>query len=91
MNEFRVTPARQSLGRDLTALESALAAALEAIFATGEHDPQRVATELQNRAVSRPPGTAGGWTVSVLEQELRQINQSLDAAYIDREGVAEKP
>jgi hypothetical protein len=90
VNAFRVTPARQSLGRDITPLESALAEALEAIFATGEHDLQSVATELQDRGVSRPSGTAGAWTVSVLEQELRQINHSLDAAYVDREGVAEK-
>jgi hypothetical protein len=81
VNAFRVTPARQSLGRELTPLETALAEALEAIFSTGQHDLPHAATQLQERRVSRPSGTPGAWTVAVLEQELRLINQSLDAAY----------
>ena len=85
MNIFRVTPARQSLGRDIKPLESALAEALESIFATGQHDSVQVAAELQKRGVARPSGSEGEWTVSILEQELRQINQSLDTAYVGRE------
>lgn len=85
MNTFRVTPARQSLGRDITPLESALAEALEAIFATGQHDSVQVAAELQRRGVVRPSGSQGEWTVPILEHELQQINQSLDAAYVGRQ------
>jgi len=81
VNEFRVTPARQSLGREITALESALAEALEAIFTSGQYDPAHVVTQLQQRGVRRPSGATGEWTVSVLEEELRRINRSLDAAY----------
>ena len=81
VNAFRVIPARQSLGRDLTPLEEALAKALESIFATGQHDLGLVARELQSKGISRPSRAAGAWTVAVLEEELRLINHSLDAAY----------
>ena len=84
LNEFRVTPARQSLGRKITPLESALAEALEAIFSSGPYDPAHVVAELEKRDVRRPSGGTGAWTVSVLEDELREINLSLDAAYQGR-------
>ena len=76
------TLGRQALGRSLTAVESELATALEAIFASGEHDLENVARLLEQKAVKRPSGSAGNWTVEVLGQELARINASLDAAYI---------
>lgn len=88
MNQFCVTPARQSLARQLTPLELELAEALEKIFASGQHAITQVATELQKRGVSRPSGTAGQWSALVLEEELRRINESLDAAYIGQPGNA---
>lgn len=72
--------ARQSLARELTALELELAAALESVFATGEHSIGAVAAQLQQRGVPLPSGS-GGWTAGRLEEELRHINAALDAAY----------
>lgn len=74
--------ARQSLGRSLTEPEVALATALEQIFATGEHDLAQTASKLQQLGVARPSGSSGAWSLQVLEQELRSINQSLDDAYL---------
>jgi recombinase-like protein len=81
VNVFRATPARQSLGRDLTPEEIALAQALEEIFATGQHAPAEVAVELQKRGVVPPSGAQTAWSVLLLEEELHRINSSLDAAY----------
>ncbi len=76
--------ATQSRGRDLSATEQALAAALEAIFSTGTHDFDAVAAALQDRGVARPSGGAGEWSRDVLMTELVAINASLDAAYTAR-------
>jgi hypothetical protein len=73
--------AEQSLSRNLTGLEKALAQALEEVFATGTHDFAAVALALQAKAVARPSGTAGAWTETSLASELTAINASLDAAY----------
>lgn len=78
---------RQALGRSLTAIESELARALEAIFASGEHDLEKVVRLLEQKAVKRPSGSAGGWTVEVLGQELARINASLDEAYAANGGA----
>ena len=78
---------RQALGRSLDAGEEVLADALEAVFRTGCHDFERVATELQARGVPRPSGESGGWTPAVLEAELARINRSLDEAYVKRGSV----
>jgi hypothetical protein len=86
VNPFCVTPARQALARELTPLESELAAGLEKIFAAGQHAIADVVAELQKRGVARPSGATGEWSASVLEQELRGINESLDAAYTGRSG-----
>jgi len=75
--------AHQSRGRPLTEPERGLAAALERIFATGEHDFDKVAEALQRDGVPRPSGAAGAWTAAVLEDELKTINASLDAAYAE--------
>jgi hypothetical protein len=58
-----------------------LAEVLEAIFSSGQYDPAHVVAELEKPDVRRPSGGTGAWTVSVLEDEFRQINRSLDAAY----------
>lgn len=73
----------QSRGRPLTELEQGLATALERIFATGQHDFDEVAQALQRDGVPRPSGASGGWTTAVLEDELKSINASLDAAYAE--------
>src|SRR6185436_13084344 len=71
----------QSLGRPLTDEEQALALALEKAFRSGLHDFSDVAQALEEERVKRPSGDTGPWTAGVLEQELKAINSSLDAAY----------
>jgi len=75
--------ANQSRGRPLTESEQALAVALERIFATGEHDFEGVARALQEQGVRRPSGATDSWTAATLEDELKTINASLDAAYAE--------
>ena len=81
MSDIHSRLAHQSLGRPLSAEERALADALEKIFLTGQHDFDEVARALERDEVKRPSGASGPWTVAVLEQELANINASLDAAY----------
>ena len=78
--------AHQSRGRPLTPAEQALAEALGTIYADGTHDFAAVAAALNERKVARPSGGAGGWTAAVLDQELRDLNASLDEAYA-RHGI----
>jgi len=73
----------QSLGRPLTAEETALAQALEKVFRAGERDFEAVARALDRDGIKRPSGANGPWTAAVLEQELVRINASLDAAYAE--------
>src|SRR6266852_6306602 len=63
--------------------ERALADALEAAFGAGEQDFEEVARALERAGIKRPSGAAGPWTAAVLEQELKDINASLDAAYAE--------
>ena len=74
--------ARQSLMRPLLEDEQNLARALEAIFATGQHELGEVVRRLQAQGVKRPSGAAGAWTLEVLEDELSKINGSLDRLYL---------
>ena len=87
MDRGGVFSARQSLARPLTEDERRLADAMEAIFAGKTHDFELVVQQLNDRAVARPSGASGPWTPSVLEDELRCINQSLDDAYDGRTSV----
>jgi hypothetical protein len=73
----------QSLGRPLTDDEHALALALERAFHSGVSDFSEVARLLEHEHVKRPSGAAGSWTADVIEQELKAINASLDAAYME--------
>jgi hypothetical protein len=73
--------ARQSLARALSDDETALAQALEEIFATGTHDFAAVASALQAKGVARPSGAHAAWTEAALTDELARINSSLDNAY----------
>lgn len=73
----------QSLGRAFTQEERALADALEAVFRSGEQDFEEVARALERDGVKRPSGATGSWTAAALEQELAEINASLDAAYAE--------
>ena len=81
MTDLHARLAHQSRGRPFTELETALATALEKIFRTGEQDFEAVAHALQRDGVKRPSGASEPWTAAALEQELSQINSSLDAAY----------
>jgi hypothetical protein len=74
---------QQSLGRALSEHETAFAAALEAAFAQGQHDPAAVAQALQAANVKRPDGSRAVWTAAALEEALQQLNASLDAAYVE--------
>lgn len=76
----------QALARALTPAETALAAALENIFAAGMHDFAAVAAELQTRAIARPSGSREPWTLATLTSELAAVNAALDAAYA-RDGI----
>ncbi len=53
------------------------------MFRTGEQDFEDVARALERNGVKRPSGASGAWTAAVLEQELAEINASLDAAYAE--------
>ena len=75
--------AYQSLGRQLTEKEGALASAMIKAFGAGEHDFAAVARLLEEWKVPRPSGESGPWTLQSLEQELHQINTSLDRAYAE--------
>jgi hypothetical protein len=83
MTELHARLMHQSLGRTLTPEERALADALEAAFRAGEQDFEQVARALEASGVKRPSGAPGAWTAAVLEQELADINASLDAAYAE--------
>jgi hypothetical protein len=80
-SDARARLAHQALGRALTEAEAALAQALEAIFASGQHHLPQVVALLQQQGVRRPSGAAGVWTLAALEDELAKINASLDEAY----------
>lgn len=73
--------ATQGLRRPLTPEEESLAAALEEIFASGEHDFARVVERLNERRIVRPSAVADPWTPASLTQELERINRALDEAY----------
>jgi len=90
MDELSVALSRQSLGRELTVNEEALATALEAQFRTGGHDLGKLVEALNAGQVARPSGEGGAWTEQVLETELRAINLELDAAELAR-GSVEPP
>jgi len=83
MSDIHARLAHQSRGRPLTAIETALAEALERAFRTGEQNFEEVARALERDGVKRPSGASGPWSAAVLEQELSQINASLDAAYAE--------
>ena len=80
--------ATQGLRRPLSEAEQALAAALEQIFASGEHDFAAVARLPNERKIAAPSGNGGPWTPQILETELRDVNQSLDAAYVAAAPIA---
>jgi len=87
VSDLNAALARQSLGRNLTSAEEALASALEAQFRTGDHDLGKLVEALNAGHVPRPSGEAEGWTEQVLEEELAAINRALDAAELARGSV----
>jgi hypothetical protein len=81
MTEDHALLARQALRRELTSKERALASAMLKAFGSGEHDLAAVARLLEEWKVARPSGATAPWTLASLEQELADINRSLDQAY----------
>lgn len=77
---------RQALGRGLSEQEQKLSEAIESIFASSVHEPEAVAAELNRRNVERPSGQPQAWNASILLDELRSINASLDDAYAKGSG-----
>lgn len=74
--------ATQSRGRELTGAEIELSKAMIEIFANGEHNFSVVVARLNEMKLARPSGEAGEWTTTTLESELRNLNESLDEAYL---------
>jgi hypothetical protein len=75
--------AHQSRGRDLSTAETALAAALMEVMATGEHNFDRIAAELAARALPAPVSGRTDWDRALLEAELSTLNADLDTAYAE--------
>jgi hypothetical protein len=73
--------AHQCRGRELDEKESALAGALMAIYATGEHDFGDVARQLAQKGIIAPRSGRTDWTEALLAEELEATNRELDAAY----------
>jgi hypothetical protein len=73
--------ARQSLGRDVTAWERDFAAALEAAFAAGHHEPDAVARALTAAGLPNAQGATAAWTAVTVQQTLVSLNIDFDAAY----------
>ena len=71
----------QCRGRELDERENALADALMAIYATGEHDFSAVAQQLAEKGVVAPRSGRTDWTEELLNEELVATNRELDAAY----------
>lgn len=76
--------AHQSRARPLTPAERAFADALMEIYATGEHDFEKVAEALKARGLPAPRSGRMDWTVALLEEELVGVNAELDDAYAER-------
>lgn len=77
---------RQTLSRELTPDEIALANAIEAIFAAGVSDFGEVARRLTGQRIVAPVSRRVAWDVALLEAELSAANRSLDQAYA-RNGI----
>ena len=73
--------ARQSLGREMSSQEEALADALMQIYADGIHDPDAVADSLNRLGVPLASGKATTWTATLLKSELQALNAEFDEAY----------
>lgn len=73
----------QSLGRELTSTEEALADALMEIYAGGASGPDAVAAALAQRGVASPTSGRTDWTAETVAAELAALNADLDQAYQD--------
>lgn len=73
--------ATQSRARALTAEETALAGALEQLFAAGMHDFTAIAAELTRLSVTVPGQSHSQWSLDLLTSTLQAINTDLDNAY----------
>ncbi|KUJ82724.1 hypothetical protein AVO45_18800 [Ruegeria marisrubri] len=75
--------AHQCRGREFDAHEAALAKALMEIYGNGEHDFEKVASELKKRGVVAPRSGRTDWSLELLQVELAETNAQLDAAYAE--------
>ncbi len=75
--------AHQSRGRELSANEAALAAALMEIMGKGESEFGRVAEALAGQGLRAPVSGRTDWDLALLEAELTALNADLDASYAD--------
>lgn len=79
----RAELAHQSLGRDLTGSEKALAVALMDIMAAPQHDYAQIAAEMTKRGITAPASGRTDWDAALLEKELSTLNKNLDEAYAE--------
>jgi|TARA_A100001391_G_scaffold86805_1_gene57143 hypothetical protein len=79
----RAELAHQSLGRDLTGSEKALAVALMDIMAAPQHDYAQIAAEMTKRGITAPASGRTDWDTALLEKELSTLNKNLDEAYAE--------
>lgn len=82
-SELASQPALARQCRALSSLETNFAEALITIYATGEHDFDAVASALTSNGVIAPVSGKQNWDKSLLESELKQINEELDTAYAE--------
>lgn len=75
--------AHQSLGRPLTAAETALAEAMMELLAEKGADFARVAEGLKARGLVAPLSWRSDWDLGLLESELAALNADLDSAYLE--------
>lgn len=75
--------ATQSRARSLTTEETALADALEQLFASGTHDFTEIAAQLSRQSVTIPGQSHSQWTLDILASTLHTINADLDRAYAE--------
>lgn len=73
--------ARQSLGRALSAAETALATTMMEIYGAGASTLTEVAAHLTARGIIAPVSGGSTWDAALLEAELKAANASLDDSY----------
>ena len=73
--------AHQSVGREVTEAEKALATAMMDIYGDGAITLTEVAVKLTERGVTAPASCVTTWDAATLEAELKHANANLDDSY----------